>query len=209
MQKAIKYVIFRTKWGYFGLVGTQYALCRTCLPEPNPEKLKSRLLKSLPPVNRASPQDAYRRSIELYPPAAESSIEYRESRIEFDKTVFKPIQEKITAYFEDIPINFSPDIPVSLDGFSDFQKAVLTACRGVRFGQTITYIELARKLGRPAAARAVGSALAKNPLPLIIPCHRIIRSDGSLGGFSGLGGLSLKKKLLVHERSILTGRKNI
>jgi len=179
MQKVTKYVIFRTKWGYFGLAGTEYALCRTCLPGPSPEKLKSHLLKDL-------------------------SFEHRVSGIEFDRAFLKPIQEQIIAYFEGIYVNFSPDIPVMLDGFSEFQKAVLTVCRDVFFGQIITYIELARKSGRPAAARAVGNALAKNPLPLIIPCHRVIRSDGSLGGFSGLGGLSLKRKLLAHEQNPLS-----
>jgi methylated-DNA-[protein]-cysteine S-methyltransferase len=197
MQKAIKYVIFKTKWGYFGIAGDVFGLCRTCLPGPNPEKLKSRLLKSLPPDHRAS-------RIEH----RVSSIEYRESRIEFDKTFFKPIQEKITAYFEGARVDFGLDVPVSLDGFSDFQKAVLTACRKVKFGRTITYVELARRLGRPAAARAVGNALAKNPLPLIIPCHRVIRSDGSLGGFSAPGGTDTKVRLLRHEKATPAAFKN-
>ena len=90
-----------------------------------------------------------------------------------------------------------------LDGLSPFYKSVLTACKFVRFGQTINYGELAKKAGRPSSARAVGNALARNPLPLIIPCHRVIRSDGSLGGFSALGGLSLKRKLLAHEQKCL------
>jgi methylated-DNA-[protein]-cysteine S-methyltransferase len=191
MQKAIKYVIFKTKWGYFGLAGTEYALCRTCLPGPSPERVKSYFLKSLLLQQRAT------------------SIEYPVSSIESDKTFFKPIQEKITAYFEGACVNFSPDIPVLLDGFSEFQRAVLTACRKVKFGQTITYGELANKLGLPTAARVVGSALARNPLPLIIPCHRVIRTDGSLGGFSGLGGLSLKRRLLAHEQSCLSASREL
>jgi len=176
-------VIFNTKWGYFGLAGTKYGLCRTCLPGPNSEKIKLHLLKTLPLEQRGA------------------SIEHREPSIEFDKTFFKPIQEQIAAYFEGVWVDFGLDVPVILSGFSAFQKAVLTACRYVNFGQTTTYGELAKRSGRPAAARAVGNALAKNPLPLIIPCHRVIRNDGSLGGFSGLGGLSLKRKLLLHEQS--------
>jgi len=186
MQKPIKYAIFRTKWGYFGLAGTEDALCRTHLPEPEPEKLKSHLLKSLPLECRVS------------------SIEYRASSIEFDKTFFKTIQEQIVAYFDCVRVNFSPDIPLSLDGFGCFSRSVLTACRRVTFGQTITYTALAKKVSCPRAARAVGNALAANPLPLIIPCHRVICSDGSLGGFSGLGGLSLKRKLLAHEQNCLS-----
>jgi O-6-methylguanine DNA methyltransferase len=187
METVLKYTIFKTKWGYFGLAGTEYALYRTCLPGLSPEKLKSLLLKGLSLTNRASPLgDALRRNIE------------------FEKTFFKELQQQIIAYFEGAYVNFSPDIPLMLDGISPFYKSVLTTCKFVKFGQTINYGELAKKAGRPAAARAVGNALAKNPLPLIIPCHRVIRSDGSLGGFSGLGGLSLKRKLLLHEQNCLS-----
>ena len=182
MQKAIKYTIFYTKWGYFGLAGTKYALCETCLPLREPEKVEFQLLKNLPLMIR------------------ESSIEHKASSIEFDKTFFKTLQEQITAYFEGSCVNFGPDIPVVLDGLGRFSGLVLTACREIRSGQTISYSELAKKVGRPAASRAVGNALAKNPLPLIIPCHRVVRSDSKIGGFSALGGISLKKKMLELER---------
>jgi len=178
MQKVIKYVVFKTKWGYFGLAGTEYALYRTQLPGPKPEKIKSMLLKNLPIPNQAS-------------------------SIDFDKTFFKTLQEQITAYFEGACVNFSRDVPLALDGFSSFGISVLTACRAIEFGQTITYGQLAKKSGRPAASRAVGSALAKNPLPLLIPCHRIIRSNGKIGGFSAPGGPTLKKRMLELERKIL------
>jgi methylated-DNA-[protein]-cysteine S-methyltransferase len=126
--------------------------------------------------------------------------EHQASSIEFDKTFFKTLQEQITAYFEGNCVNFSRDIPLALDGFSSFGISVLTTCRAIGFGQTITYGRLAKKSGRPNASRAVGSTLAKNPLPLLIPCHRVIRSDGKLGGFSAPGGVSLKKRLLLHEK---------
>jgi methylated-DNA-[protein]-cysteine S-methyltransferase len=184
MQKSLKYTIFKTKWGYFGLAGTQFALWRTCLPLPNPEKVKSHLLKNLSLLNR------------------KPSIENRESRIENDKNLFRPLQEQITAYFEGACVNFSWDVPIVLDGFGSFTYSVLTACRGIKFGQKITYSALAKRLGRPAASRAVGNALAKNPVPLIIPCHRVVRSDDKVGGFSAPGGKDLKAKLLKHEQSI-------
>jgi O-6-methylguanine DNA methyltransferase len=120
--------------------------------------------------------------------------------VKFDRAYFSSIQQQIIAYFEGVRVDFGFDVPVLLDGFSDFQKAALTACRSINFGQTVTYAGLAKRSGYPRAVRAVGNALAKNPLPLLIPCHRIIRSDGKIGGFSAPGGLSLKKKLLVHER---------
>ncbi|MHC4173798.1 MAG: methylated-DNA--[protein]-cysteine S-methyltransferase [Planctomycetota bacterium] len=196
MQKAIKYTIFNTKWGYFGLAGTEYALCGTCLPLREPEKVESHLLKNLSLINRES-------SIE-HPPQGvlrkESIGLWRVSNIEFDKTFFKTLQEQITSYFEGACVNFSPDIPLVLDGFSRFCGLVLTACRDIKFGQTISYSELAKKAGRPAASRAIGNTLARNPLPLIIPCHRVVRSDGKIGGFSAPGGISLKKKMLELER---------
>ena len=190
MQKAIKYTIFETRWGYFGLAGTEYGLLRTCLPGPAPEKIKGQLLKSLPPVNR------------------ESSTEYRVSRIEFDKTFFKTAQEQIIAYFEGACINFV-NVPIVLDGCSSFLSSALNACRNIGFGRTMSYSGLAKKIGRPAAARAVGSALAGNPLPLIIPCHRVVRSDGKIGGFSAAGGKALKTKLLKHEQAAIIDCKQL
>jgi len=172
MQKVIKYVIFQTKWGYFGLAGTKYALCRTHLPGPEPKKIESRLLKNLPGA-------------------------------QFDSTFFKILQKQIAAYFEGSCVNFSPDIPVVLDGVGGFSREVLTACREIKFGQRITYSGLAQKAGRPAASRAVGNVLAKNPLPLIIPCHRVLRTDGKLGGFSAPGGISFKKRLLALEHKAI------
>jgi len=191
MQKVIKYVIFKTKWGYFGLAGTEYALCRTQLPGPKPEKIKSLLLKNLSAPNRVPRQSCDRKGAVIH--------EHQVSSIDFDKTFFKTLQEQITAYFEGAYINFSRDVPLVLDGFSLFGISVLTACRAIEFGQTISYSGLAKKSGRPNASRAVGSTLAINPLPLLIPCHRVIRSDGKLGGFSAPGGITFKKKMLKLE----------
>ena len=165
----MKYVIFRTKWGYFGLAGTDSILCRTILPMPERRKIESRILENLPDSKS-------------------------------DKSYFKNLQAKIIAYFDGDSVSFGADIPVILNGLRGFSRRVLTACRTIRYGQTTTYAGLAKKAGRPNAGRAVGNALAKNPLPLIIPCHRIIRSDGKLGGFSAPGGTNLKKRLLSHEK---------
>jgi len=220
MQKVIKYAVFKTKWGYFGLAGTEYAIYRTQLPGPKHEKIKELLLKNLPLPNQASSIKHRASSIEhqvsaIGRPAESikhrvssienqvSSIENQVSSIDFDKTFFKTLQEQIAAYFEGACVNFSRDIPLALDGFSSFGISALTTCRDIGFGQTITYGRLAKKSGRPAASRAVGSALAKNPLPLLIPCHRVIRSDGKLGGFSAPGGTTLKKKMLELEHKTL------
>ncbi len=205
MQKLIKYAIFKTKWGHFGLAGTEYALCRTQLPGPKPEKIKALLLKNLSVPNRVPRQSCNRKGAVIH--EHQVSLVCRSfsegGSIEFDKTFFKTLQEQIAAYFEGACVNFSRDIPLALDGFSSFGISVLTTCRAIEFGQTITYGRLAKKSGRPNASRAVGSVLAKNPLSLLIPCHRVIRSDGKLGGFSAPGGVTLKKRMLELERKIL------
>jgi methylated-DNA-[protein]-cysteine S-methyltransferase len=89
------------------------------------------------------------------------------------------------------------DIPVDLFGLKAFTRRVLTEIRHIPYGGLASYGAVARRLGCPNGARAVGRALATNPIPVVIPCHRIIRGDGSLGGF-GLG-LGMKMKLLSLE----------
>lgn len=79
-----------------------------------------------------------------------------------------------------------------------FQHAVWSALRAIPLGETLSYGELARRIGRPNASRAVGAANGANPLPIVVPCHRVIGSDGSLTGFGG--GLPTKRWLLEHER---------
>jgi len=91
------------------------------------------------------------------------------------------------------------DLPVDLSSMTAFQRRVLAAACRVPRGQVTTYAQLARRIGRPKAARAVGQALGSNPVPIVIPCHRIIGSDGSLHGYSGGGGIKTKAVLLQLE----------
>ncbi len=84
-----------------------------------------------------------------------------------------------------------------------FQIKVWNYIKNIPRGETRTYLEIAKALNKPKAARAVGNAVGKNPFPPKVPCHRVIRSDGSLGGYSGSGGRKTKKKLLKLEGIIL------
>lgn len=84
--------------------------------------------------------------------------------------------------------------------YPPFDRDVWNACAQIPRGETRTYGWIARKIGRPHAARAVGTALGRNPFAPGIPCHRVVRSDGSLGGYSGRGGLRRKKALLEAEK---------
>jgi len=100
-------------------------------------------------------------------------------------------------------------LPLDLDYLGDFGRRVIGACRELAWGQTTTYGELARQVGSPAASRAVGAVMARNRHPLIVPCHRVMASDGSLRGFSAAGGLPMKKRLLENETPIICSGKSI
>lgn len=89
--------------------------------------------------------------------------------------------------------------PVDLSLVGPFERRVLEQLRRIPRGEVRTYRAIAREIGHPGAVRAVGNACAKNPIPLIIPCHRVVRSDGSLGGYSLRGGRALKRRLLEQE----------
>jgi methylated-DNA-[protein]-cysteine S-methyltransferase len=105
--------------------------------------------------------------------------------------------EQLKAYFAGKAVNF--DIDLDLSEVTPFQRRVLECCARIPYGQVATYGELARRIGRPTAARAVGHAMARNPIPIVIPCHRVIASDGSLCGFSADQGIALKRRLLDME----------
>ena len=170
------YTVFRTKWGYFGLAGTEEAICQTFLPGLQRQEIEQKLLQG-----RRSVSDNFR----------------------WDKDFQRDLQERIMAYYEGELEDFSTDPAVGLNGSHPFARKVLQACRKIAFGRTATYSGLARQVGSPHAARAVGSVMAGNPIPLIIPCHRVLRTDGGLGGFSAPGGTAIKQKMLHHEQSVV------
>lgn len=116
-----------------------------------------------------------------------------------NKNAFSILKSKILDYYKGQPVDFS-DVDVCLDGLSDFQQHVLTTLRKVTYGKTVSYGQLARMARSPKAARAIGSVMAANPLPLIIPCHRVIRTDGTVGMFSDSGGSETKKRMLTLEK---------
>jgi methylated-DNA-[protein]-cysteine S-methyltransferase len=170
----IQYAIIETDWGYFGLAGRDGALMATCLPVETPEIAQSVLLRSL---NLTS------------------------DRLPLAPGLLPDVQEKILAYFDGENIDFSAEIALDLSKMSSFGKIVLAACARIGFGRTTTYGRLAQTIGYPGAARAVGTALGRNPIPLIVPCHRVLRADGGLGGFSAIGSTTLKQRLLDHEQA--------
>jgi methylated-DNA-[protein]-cysteine S-methyltransferase len=111
-----------------------------------------------------------------------------------DKAPFAEVIRQLQAYFRGELKAF--DLPLAPEG-TEFQLLVWNSLRTIPYGETISYAQLALKIGNPKAVRAVGLANGCNPIPIIIPCHRVIGSDGSLTGFGG--GLPNKKKLLALE----------
>jgi len=105
---------------------------------------------------------------------------------------------QVVDYFGGAPQRFR--VTLDLSDVPPFRRVVLRVCRKIPYGTTASYRDLARAAGNPSAARATGSAMAHNPLPLVIPCHRVVRSDGTLGGFSSPGCVREKKRLLRLER---------
>lgn len=166
-----QYTIFKTQWGWFGLLGSERGLVRTCLPVAHKEAVQCRLLSDAPTAL-------------------------------WSKRAFSVLKDEIIDYYGGLPVDFS-NVEVQLEGFSGFQQHALKTLQTVTHGITISYGQLARLAGNPKAARAIGTAMASNPLPLIIPCHRVIKSDGTLGMFSAPGGIETKKRMLDLEKSCL------
>ncbi len=107
------------------------------------------------------------------------------------------VAEELLAYLAGTPVQFS--LPPDWQAFSGFRLRVLQAAWHIPFGGVLSYGQLAGQLAAPGAARAVGAALGSNPMPLIIPCHRVLGANGSLHGFSAPGGLATKAWLLALE----------
>lgn len=117
-----------------------------------------------------------------------------------DAVALRDVVSQLREYFRGERTTF--DLKLAAPG-TPFQLRVWSELRRIRYGTTISYGELARRIGRPSAARAVGAANGRNPLPIVVPCHRVIGADGGLTGFGG--GLSAKQVLLGLERRRLPG----
>lgn len=108
------------------------------------------------------------------------------------------LRRRLEAFARGEASDFS-DVAVADRGGSTFQQKVVAATRALGFGETTTYGELARRVGSPNAARAVGRVMATNRVPIVIPCHRVLAANGALGGFSAPTGTDLKSEMLARE----------
>jgi methylated-DNA-[protein]-cysteine S-methyltransferase len=161
--------LFATAIGSCGIAWTDEGISGIQLPEATEAATTSRLSRQHPGAKITTP-----------PPAIGQAIER--------------ICALLTGEADDLQ-----DVEVDLTGVPEFNRRVYDVARGVGPGHTTTYGEIATSLGSPSAAREVGQALGRNPVPLIVPCHRVLAAGGKVGGFSAQGGVTTKLRLLDIE----------
>jgi methylated-DNA-[protein]-cysteine S-methyltransferase len=166
---AIGHAVFETALGFMGLAWSAKGLTRLCLPQSSRDAVERRLLRLDGPI-----------------PAGEAP------------PWIAGLIEAIRAYAAGRTVDFS-GVPVDLTGVDSFRLAIYDAARKLAFGEITTYGELAARAGYPGMARETGAALGANPVPLVIPCHRITAAGGKIGGFSAPGGAAAKERMLGLE----------
>jgi methylated-DNA-[protein]-cysteine S-methyltransferase len=168
--------IFPTDLGWFGLWGTRKTVAGLTIGHTSAAEVR-RYVQS--------------------PQGVDSAPAY----VEYD---WQPaLRRKLCDFARGIATDFQ-DIEVDLAAMTPFRQRVLRLTRKISYGTTASYGELAKRAGSPNAARAVGSTMKSNPLPLIIPCHRIVASGGAIGGYSAPQGIGLKQRLLAMEAQAST-----
>ncbi|WP_095090940.1 methylated-DNA--[protein]-cysteine S-methyltransferase [Mesorhizobium sophorae] len=163
------HAVLETVIGFMGIAWSEKGLIRLCLPERSREAVERRLMRHAG-VSASTAQ----------PPWAVDLI------------------ASIKAYAAGEDVDFT-GVPVDLDGVDDFRLAIYDAARKLGYGETTTYGELAKRAGHGGLPRETGAALGANPVPLVIPCHRILAAGGKIGGFSAPGGSNTKEKMLAME----------
>ncbi|WP_297511095.1 methylated-DNA--[protein]-cysteine S-methyltransferase [uncultured Caulobacter sp.] len=163
--------LFDTIIGRCGVAWSDLGLVGVQLPEASPGAAWARLRKRFPEAAEADPPA----EIEL---------------------IIGRIRDLLSGGRDDLS-----DVPLALEGQPAFNQRVYEIARAIRPGQTSTYGEVARAMGEPGAARAVGKALGENPWPIVVPCHRVLAASGGMGGFSANGGTNTKARLLTIERA--------
>jgi O-6-methylguanine DNA methyltransferase len=169
LENIFKYAIFLTAWGWAGFAADQKGLRIFIKPEERKEDVLFRIREELKCNNLFE-----------------------------DNKEWKSLIQKVKKYYMGKKVDFT-DYQLNLDNYTDFQKKILQTVKKIPYGETRSYKEAAEAAGYPRAYRAVGSTMRNNPLPLIVPCHRVIKSDGSLGGFSGKKRSTLKRKMIDLE----------
>jgi methylated-DNA-[protein]-cysteine S-methyltransferase len=170
----ISYCFFPSSLGVVGIAWTEQGILGLQLPERNQEETRKRLLNRFDKCIEVKTIDHW-----IAPWVADSI-------------------RRVQLHLGGDPQDFTC-VPLDLNAAPNFHQRVYEAARTIPSGVTKTYGEIAREVGVPNGARAVGQALGRNPIALIVPCHRVVAANGKPGGFSAFGGLSTKEKMLLAE----------
>jgi methylated-DNA-[protein]-cysteine S-methyltransferase len=168
-----RYALFETQLGTCAIAWGERGIVRTLLPEPSAEAVRARLLRRLPDASEAEPPDGVRRII-----------------------------AQITALLAGEHVDLTW-VALDEDAVPELHRRVYAATRTIPPGSTLTYGDIARRLGDVTLARKVGEALGHNPFPIVVPCHRVLGAGGRTGGFSARGGTETKMQLLRIEGAVL------
>lgn len=175
MARALGCCLFDTAIGPCGIAWTADALAAVQLPETTPAGTRERMLRHTGPLPESDP------------PA-------------FVQAAIARIRRLLEGEHDDLA-----DLPLALDEVPEFHRKVYAVTRAIPPGAVLTYGEVARRLGEPGAARAVGQALGRNPFAPVIPCHRVLAAGGRSGGFSAEGGALTKLRMLEIEKARFDG----
>ena len=178
-MKTDGYGIFDTSIGRCGIAWSERGIRALQLPEADDDKTRERLLRRFPDLVEAAPP------VEV-------------------QTVIDKIQSLLRGEATDL----SP-VAIDLEGAPEFNRQVYAIARAIPPGETMTYGEIATRLGDLQLSRAVGQALGQNPIAIIVPCHRVLGADRQPGGFSAGGGVHTKLKILSIERAHIGGTRDL
>jgi methylated-DNA-[protein]-cysteine S-methyltransferase len=171
MTTGQSFALFDTPIGPCGIAWGARGICGVQLPDASEARSRARLMRRYPHAREASPPPQVRHAIEA-----------------------------IAALLAGQPTDLSA-IALDMDGVPEFDRRVYEAARNIVPGRTLSYGELAARLGERSLARDVGEALGRNPFPIIVPCHRVLAAGGKSGGFSANGWVATKLRLLTIERA--------
>ena len=168
-------VMFETAVGSCGLVWGEAGIAAVALAEPDAERTRARLVRRFPNAVETAPTAQVQAAI-----------------------------DRIRGLLDGRPDDLT-DLPLDWSAVAAFDRPVLEICRAIPPGQTLTYGDIARRLGDLSLSRGVGQALGRNPFPIVVPCHRVVAAGGKSGGFSARGGGATKLKLLRIEGADAAG----
>jgi methylated-DNA-[protein]-cysteine S-methyltransferase len=165
----MEFTLFDTALGRCGIAWGPRGISAVQLPEADEQALRRRLARTTPSAHESPP-----------PPEVQNAI------------------DAIIALLDGEPRDLAT-VALDMERLPEFNRRVYAVARVVAPGETITYGEIAERIGERGAAQAVGQALARNPFPIIVPCHRVLAAGGALGGFSARGGVATKRRMLAIE----------